>query len=87
MASICRKQVLAKLNELARTMHYMNNNQRWIITKPFVCSQFGYYTRRWMFHRTKFEQSYRRCIRVSLTQKGLLTSFASVTSMNQPKAF
>ena len=47
--NLCNK-VSLKLNALARVSHYINFNQRRLIMKAFITSQFGYCPLVWMFH-------------------------------------
>ena len=50
--SLCNK-VSQKLNALARVSHYINFEQRRMIMKAFITSQFSYCPLVWMFHSRK----------------------------------
>ena len=49
---LCNK-VSQKLNALARVSHYINFEQRRMIMKAFITSQFSYCPLVWMFHSRK----------------------------------
>ena len=53
VAYLCKK-ASQKLNALARIAHFMNINQRRLIMKAFICSQFSYCPLIWMFHSRQF---------------------------------
>ena len=66
--NIC-KRASQKSNALARFAPYMNMQQRRIIMKSFVMSQFGYYPLIWMFHSRHFNNKinsiHKRALRIT----------------------
>ena len=66
--NLCNK-VSLKLNALARVSHYINFNQRLLIMKAFITSQFGYCPLVWMFHtrrsNNRINRLHERALRIT----------------------
>ena len=76
VSGICRK-ASNKLNALARVASYMNFDQRRVVMKAFITSQFGYCPLVWMFHSRKLNNCinriHERALRI--TYKDYISSF------------
>ena len=70
--SLCKK-ACQKLNALAHLAPYMNVEERKIIMKPFIESQFGYCPLVWMFHsegiNNKINRIHERVLRITYNNK------------------
>ena len=85
--NLCNK-VSLKLNALARVSHYINFNQRRLIMKAFITSQFGYCPLVWMFHtrrsNNRINRLHERALRITYEDFGstfqeLLVKYNSVS--------
>ena len=80
---LCKKGS-QKLHALARVSHYMNTNQRRLIMKAFISSQFGYCPLVWMFHsrtlNNRINRLHERALRI--VYKDNHSSFEQLLNMD-----